>query len=265
MKKEFSFVELERDGRVGEIRLNNPAVRNAVSPKMLNGFSDALDYVENPKNGFRSLIITGQGEGFCSGAHLGAGEGVNANSIDPGAMLERDYHPLLRRLRQLPIPFLTAVNGAAVGIGMSIALMGDMVFAARSAYFMQAFVRIGLVPDGGSTWLLPRIVGLARARELSLLGDKLSAETALAWGLINRMCEDEALIDETRAVARRLAQGPTRAYLLTRKAYWESFENNYEKQIDLERNLQKEVGKTKDFLEGVTAFMEKRVPRFKGA
>jgi 2-(1,2-epoxy-1,2-dihydrophenyl)acetyl-CoA isomerase len=162
------------------------------------------------------------------------------------------------------MPIITAVNGAAAGVGMSLALMGDLVVAAKSAYFLQAFTRIGLVPDGGSTWLLPRLIGVARARELSLLAERLPAETALTWGLINRVVEDASLMDEALKLAQRLANGPTRAIAMSRKLYWESLSNTYEEQLDLERRSQEEAGRTQDFTEGVAAFLQKREAKFKG-
>ncbi|PHS69642.1 MAG: 2-(1,2-epoxy-1,2-dihydrophenyl)acetyl-CoA isomerase, partial [Alcanivorax sp.] len=155
------------------------------------------------------------------------------------------------------------VNGPAAGVGMSFALMGDMVLCARSSYFLQAFRRIGLVPDGGSTWLLPRLVGRARAMELSLLGEKLPAETALQWGLVNRVFEDDQLADETVKIARQLADGPFSLGLI-RKLYWESDDNTYEEQLNLERQMQRTAGRSKDFKEGVRAFLEKRPADFQG-
>ena len=154
-------------------------VMNAVGLEMLGGLSEAIDHVQDKVNGFRALILTGEGRGFCSGANLSSG--MSGKRLDAGAALETSYHPFLRKLRNLEMPFITAVNGAAAGVGMSFALMGDIIMASRSAYFLQAFARIGLVPDGGSTWLLPRLVGLARARELSMLAEKLPAEKALEW------------------------------------------------------------------------------------
>jgi len=156
------------------------------------------------------------------------------------------------------------VNGPAAGIGMSIALMGDMVLAARSAYFLQAFARIGLVPDGGSTWLLPRLIGLQRAKELSMLAEKLPAEQALAWGLINRVYDDAALMDEAMTLAKRLAAGPTKAFAAMRQQFWASPDNTYEQQLDLERQLQQQSGRTADFMEGVAAFLQKRPAKFTG-
>jgi 2-(1,2-epoxy-1,2-dihydrophenyl)acetyl-CoA isomerase len=182
-----------------------------------------------------------------------------------GYTLETIFHPFIRRLRDLPYPIVTAVNGAAAGAGMSVALMGDLVLCARSAYFLQAFRRIGLVPDCGSTWLLPRLIGRARAIELSLLGERLPAETALAWGLVNRVFDDEALMPETRRLAHDLANGPTVALGLIRRLYWESPENSYEQQLDLECRMQRTAGASEDFREGVTAFLEKRPAKFAGA
>jgi 2-(1,2-epoxy-1,2-dihydrophenyl)acetyl-CoA isomerase len=156
------------------------------------------------------------------------------------------------------------VNGAAAGVGMSFALMGDLVLCARSAYFLQAFRRIGLIPDGGSTWILPRLVGRARAMELSLMGEKLPAEKALEWGLVNRVFEDEELMKNAKALARDLANGPTLALGLIRRLYWESADNSYEEQLNLERQMQRRTGASTDFQEGVRAFLEKRPAKFKG-
>jgi 2-(1,2-epoxy-1,2-dihydrophenyl)acetyl-CoA isomerase len=209
------------------------------------------------------VLLTGEGRGFSAGANLG-GSGPSTKADDAGAVLETHYHPLLRRLRDLPMPIVTAVNGVAAGVGMSVALMGDMVLAARSAYFLQAFRRIGLVPDGGITWMLPRKIGMARAIELSLLGEKLPAETALAWGLVNRVHDDAELMPAARALAAELAAGPTRALVSIRKLYWASPDHSYEQQLDLERRLQREAGRTRDAREGIQAFLQKRKAEFRG-
>jgi 2-(1,2-epoxy-1,2-dihydrophenyl)acetyl-CoA isomerase len=225
----------------------------------------ALDEVENPKRGVRCLVMTGEGRGFCAGANLQRPAGdSNSGSSDAGLVLETLYHPFLRRVRNLQIPFVTAVNGAAAGVGMSFALMGDLVLCARSAYFLQAFRRIGLVPDGGSTWILPRLIGKVRAMELSLLGEKLPAETALSWGLVNRVYDDGELIDKAKTLATDLANGPTKALGLIRRLYWESLDNSYEEQLNLERQSQRIAGSSEDFREGVRAFLEKRPAKFKG-
>jgi len=211
----------------------------------------------------RCLIITGAGRGFCAGANLQP-SGREGGARDAGSVLETHYHPMLRKLRELPMPIVSAVNGAAAGVGMSIALMGDMVMCARSAYFLQAFRRIGLVPDGGSTWILPRLIGRARAMELSLMGERLPAEKALEWGLIYRVVEDAQLMAEAKKLASDLASGPTVSLSLIRKLYWDSNENTYEQQLNLERQMQRKAGSTADFNEGVRAFLEKRPAKFKG-
>ena len=259
----FDRVELDIDGGVALLTLNDPGVMNAAGEAMLDDILGALDHVEDAESNVRCLVITGAGDSFCSGANLkmrGAGKAKPA-----GVVLETHWHPLLRRLRRLHCPIITAVNGAAAGGGMSLAMTGDLVIAARSAYFLQAFRRIGLVPDVGSTWLLPRRVGLARAMELSLLGQKLPAEKALDWGLINRVVDDGQALAEAMVLAREIADGATKALGLIRSLYWDSTENTYEQQLDLEFRTQRIAGASADYREGVAAFLEKRAAKFQGA
>ena len=264
MRTDFERAHVTAHGSVAVLTLNHPEVMNAASMKMLRGMNAALDHIEAKESGFRAIVMTGEGRGFCSGANLSEPPESDGGRVGIGATLELGYHPLLRRLRDLKMPLVAAVNGAAAGVGMSIALMGDLVLAARSAYFLQAFARIGLVPDGGSTWLLPRFIGLARARELSLLAEKLPAEKALEWGLINQVHGDGALLESALKLAGRLADGPTQSLGLIRRMYWESPHNSYEAQIDLERRSQQIAGKTEDFAEGIAAFLQKRPAMFKG-
>ena len=262
MRKDFERAYVTGHDNVAVLHLNHPEVMNAASLTLVEGAALALKYIEQKDSGFRAVVITGEGRGFCSGANLSERPGSGTSAWHA---LETVYHPFLRQLRNYSMPIITAVNGAAAGVGMSLALMGDLVVAAKSAYFLQAFTRIGLVPDGGSTWLLPRLIGVARARELSLLAERLPSETALAWGLINRVVEDASLMDEALKLAQKLANGPTRAIAMSRKLYWESLSNTYEEQLDLERRSQEEAGRTQDFMEGVAAFLQKREAKFKGA
>jgi 2-(1,2-epoxy-1,2-dihydrophenyl)acetyl-CoA isomerase len=183
---------------------------------------------------------------------------------DAGARLDQLYHPFLRKLRALDFPIVTAVNGPAAGVGMSFALMGDIVMASEKAFFLQAFARIGLVPDGGATYMLPRRIGLARSLELSLLADKLPAQKALEWGLINSVHTQDELLPAATATAEKLAGGPTVALGLIRKLYWESPQNSYEEQLINERLSQTKAGASGDFMEGVVAFLQKRPAEFKG-
>ena len=259
---ELSRVRIEIDKGVAVLTLNDPAVMNAAGEPMLDDILAAMDVVEDEASGVRCLVITGAGTAFCSGANLRDRGSGKAKPV--GIVLETHWHPLLRRLRRLHCPVITAVNGAAAGGGMALALTGDIVIAARSAYFLQAFRRIGLAPDVGSTWLLPRRIGVARAMELSLLGEKLPAEKALAWGLINRVVDDGAALDEAMKVARELSEGPTKALGLIRGLYWDSTENNFEEQLDLEFRTQRMAGATADFREGVAAFLETRAAKFRG-
>ncbi len=262
---QFKHVTLDFDGAVAILKLDHPEVMNAVSMDMLGGLGEALDAIDDRRNEVRCLVMTGAGRAFCAGANLQGRDNQKPGSrSNAGVTLETGYHPFLRRLRNLHCPIVTSVNGAAAGAGMSFALMGDMILCARSAYFLQAFRRIGLVPDCGSTWLLPRLIGKARSVELSLMGERLPAEKALEWGLVNRVYDDTALMEETMKLARELAEGPTIALSLIRRLYWESSDNSFEDQLDLEQQMQRRAGAAEDFREGVTAFLEKRPAKFKG-
>jgi len=262
---QFKHVTLDFDGALAILKLDHPEVMNAVSMDMLGGLGEALDAIDDRRNEVRCLVMTGAGRAFCAGANLQGRDNQKPGSrSNAGVTLETGYHPFLRRLRNLHCPIVTSVNGAAAGAGMSFALMGDMILCARSAYLLQAFRRIGLVPDCGSTWLLPRLVGRARSVELSLMGERLPAEKALEWGLVNRVYEDAALMDETMKLAHELADGPTIALSLIRRLYWESSDNSFEDQLDLEQQMQRRAGAAEDFKEGVTAFLEKRPAKFKG-
>ncbi|MGY3590974.1 2-(1,2-epoxy-1,2-dihydrophenyl)acetyl-CoA isomerase [Bradyrhizobium sp. USDA 4350] len=253
------------DGSVAILKLDHQEVMNAVSIDMLGGLAEALDAIDDKRDEVRCLVITGAGRAFCTGANLqGRNQQQKPGKSNAGAALETAFHPFLRRLRKLHCPIVTAVNGPAAGAGMSFALMGDLILCARSSYFLQAFRRIGLVPDCGSTWLLPRLIGKARSVELSLLGERLPAEKALEWGLVNRVYDDGALMEETMKLAHDLANGPTVALSLIRKLYWDSPENTLEDQLNLEFESQRIAGRAEDFKEGVTAFLEKRPAKFTG-
>jgi 2-(1,2-epoxy-1,2-dihydrophenyl)acetyl-CoA isomerase len=262
---QFKYCTLEIEGPVAVLRMDHQEVMNAVCMDMLGGLTEALDEIEARRAEVRCVVLTGAGRAFCTGANLqGRNEQQKPGRSNAGAALETAFHPFLRRLRNLHCPLVTAVNGPAAGAGMSFALMGDMIVCARSAYFLQAFRRIGLVPDCGSTWLLPRLVGKARAIELSLIGERLPAEKALDWGLINRLHDDAVLMEEAMKLARELASGPTVALSLIRKLYWVSDENSFEDQLNLEYQSQRIAGSSEDFREGVTAFLEKRPAKFAG-
>ncbi|MEL7129636.1 MAG: enoyl-CoA hydratase/isomerase [Pseudomonadota bacterium] len=249
---------------VAVITFNDPATMNAAG---LDTVKELMRALEQSADEARCTILTGTGRGFCSGANLSAN---NMNSskggtkFDAGTALDTHYHPLIMALKEHPHPIITAVNGAAAGVGCSIALMGDIIIAAESAYFLQAFRRIGLVPDGGSTYLLPRLIGRARAMEMALMGDKIDAAKALEWGLVNEVAGDNALLEVATEKAKALAAGPTQALAMIRELIWDSADRTFDQQIHAERVAQRIAGRTSDFKEGVTAFREKRPAQFTG-
>ena len=263
----YNKIKVSAEGDVAVITLSDPATMNAASVEMGGELADALKSAAIGPNAKRAVVITGEGRGFCSGANLQMGPG--GGKVDPdgkpdaGAALETVYNPMISTIRDLPIPVVTAVNGPAAGVGCSIGLMGDLIVAGESAYFLQAFRRIGLVPDGGSTYLLPRMIGRARAMEMMLLGERIPAAQALAWGLVNRVVPDADLMSTALGLANQLASGPM-AMGLIRKAVWASLDAEWNEQLNHERQAQRVAGKTDDFREGVAAFLEKRPAAFKG-
>ena len=262
---EFDKVKLDIQDGVAVLTLNDPDAMNAVSLPMLQSLKSAFDVLEDRESGVRCLVITGEGRGFCAGANL-----KNRQPADPDdpdntvATLDVYYHPMLKRMRDFKAPIIAAVNGPAAGAGMSLAISCDFVYAARSAYFMQAFINIGLIPDAGSSYVLPRLIGKARAAKMMMLGERISAEQAAEWGMITEVLDDDALMDEVMALATRMAGGPTRAYNFIRKALSATWTNTYDQQLDLEYHLQIRASKTEDFAEGTAAFKEKRPADFKG-
>ncbi|MGC2854503.1 2-(1,2-epoxy-1,2-dihydrophenyl)acetyl-CoA isomerase PaaG [Novispirillum sp. DQ9] len=249
---------------VATITLNRPDKLNSFTAKMHEELADALKRVQKDES-VRCLLLTGAGRGFCAGQDLG--DRVVQPGDEPlniGAYLEVGYNRLVRTLASLEMPIICAVNGVAAGAGANLAFACDIVLAAKSASFIQAFCKIGLIPDSGGTWTLPRLVGHSRAMALALLGDKVPAEQAVQWGMIWKAIDDEALMTEARAMATTLATQPTKGLALIKKAIRASSTNTLDQQLDLERDLQTIAGRTADYQEGVKAFMEKRKPVFQG-
>ena len=260
----MSSILVSLDAAVLSITLNRPEKLNAFTPEMHAELRGAFSRAEDDGE-VRAVLLTGAGRGFCAGADLSQRDvSPGAAPIDLSVSLGTNYNPLVRRMRALPKPIVCAVNGPAAGAGANVALACDVVLAARSASFLQAFSRIGLLPDAGGTYFLPRLVGAARAMGLALLAEKLSAEDAERWGLIWKAVDDARLMEEASSMAKALAAGPTKGYALLKRALHASAGNSLDAQLDLERDLQREAGFSEDYREGVAAFMQKRKPAFKG-
>jgi 2-(1,2-epoxy-1,2-dihydrophenyl)acetyl-CoA isomerase len=259
----YQSILFELNEGIARLTFNRPERLNSFTGEMHAEVRAALGRTKDA--GARVLVITGAGRGFC------AGQDLNDRAVAPGSAapdlaesIEKNYKPLVLKLRELPMPVIAAVNGVAAGAGANIALACDLVIAARSASFVQAFVKLGLVPDSGGTWFLPRLLGPARALGLAMLGEKLPAEQAAAWGLIWRCVEDTELTAVVDALAAQLAQAPTRGLARTKQAIYEGLTRTLAQQLDIERDYQGELGHSSDYAEGVAAFIAKRAPQFTG-
>ncbi|MEN0652033.1 MULTISPECIES: enoyl-CoA hydratase-related protein [Hyphobacterium] len=257
-----AHILVERHGDVAVVRFNRPERMNAMAARTVAELRAALNEIGDA----RSVLLTGGDRAFSSGADLASGDPVPAdeNGPDLGATLEQGYNPLLLTIRDLPVPIVAAVNGPAAGVGCSLALACDLIVAGESAYFLQAFTRIGLVPDGGAAFLLTSGAGKARALEAMLLAEKIPSRTALDWGLVNRVVPDATVEQTGLEIAARLAAGPTFALGRTRRAAWSALQSGFEDHLACERRDQRDAGRTADFAEGVAAFLEKRPANFHG-
>ncbi len=259
----YETIVFEVEAGLARLTLNRPDKLNSFNTAMHAEVREALGRLAG--EGARVLVLTGAGRGFCAGQDLGdRAVAPGAQGVDLGESIERNYRPLILGLRALPMPVVAAVNGVAAGAGANIAFACDIVIAARSATFIQSFSKLGLVPDSGGTWTLPRLAGTARALGLAMLGDKLPAEQAAQWGMIWKCVDDDELAGTVAALARQLAQAPTRGLARTKEAIYGSGLRSLAEQLDVERDLQRELGWSSDYAEGVAAFMEKRAPRFTG-
>ncbi len=260
----YNTIEFAIADGVATLTLNRPKSLNSFNTEMFEEIRATLKQVKDDPAA-RCLLLTGTGRGFCAGQDLSDRSVAPGEQLpDLGASVENNYNPLIRTIKGLQIPVVCAVNGVAAGAGASLVLACDLVFAARSASFVQAFCRLGLIPDSGSTWHLPRLVGHARAMGLALLGDKLSAEQAEQWGLIWKCVDDDKLMEEAGGMARHLATQPTFGLAMIKRAINASYTNTLDQQLDLERDCMRLGGRSEDYREGVAAFMEKRKPVFKG-
>ena len=256
------MIRTARDGDVLTITLNRPERLNAATPEMFDEIGRVIDNLD----GARAVLIHGEGRGFCSGADLAArGERPLTGGEGAYAALTGSFNPTMLKLSRLPVPIVTAVNGPAAGIGCSLALAGDFCIAGTSAYFLQAFVNIGLVPDGGASWMLARLIGKARATEMMLLGERIHGPKAAEWGLIHKSVADEVVLDEARTLAARLAAGPTIALGLMRRGLAEALDGDYAAALLREAENQRTAGSTADAMEGAASFLMKRKAVFRGA
>jgi 2-(1,2-epoxy-1,2-dihydrophenyl)acetyl-CoA isomerase len=258
----YETIRVDRDGPLLTITLNRPERLNAMPPQM----ADELGMAFYDLGDARAVLITGEGKGFCSGADLSARDAASAVTGKGGShrALNNHYNPAISHLIRAEVPVICAVNGPAAGVGCSLALAADFTIAAKSAYFLQAFVNIGLVPDGGSTWLLTRAIGRARATRMMMLGEKISASQAEEWGLIYSCVEDADLMTEARALAEKLANGPTVAYATMKRNIATALDQNLQMVLLAEAEGQRIAGATKDAMEGGLAFLQKRKAEFKG-
>lgn len=256
---QYETILYEIDADIARITLNRPGVMNGLNGQMR---LDLLHAIRHAPDAARAIVITGAGRGFCSGQDLGDARRIS--DMDLERTLREEYEPLLRAIHDCPLPTLAAVNGPAAGAGANLALACDVVIAAQSAVFIQAFARIGLVPDAGGTYWLPRQTGFAKAMGAALFADAITADQADAWGMIWQSVPDDAFAATIQARAAHLAQGPTRTYALIKQALRASFDNSFDAQLDLEARMQGKAGRTRDFTEGVMAFLEKRPAKFEG-
>ncbi|MDG2230158.1 MAG: enoyl-CoA hydratase-related protein [Paracoccaceae bacterium] len=256
---EYQTLIVDIKDNIGCIRLNRPDVMNALNTQMRAEIADAVTRIA-PQ--VRVVVLTGTGRAFCSGQDLG--DRSNAAQVDMERTLRDEYEPMLRAITNCPVPTITALNGAAAGAGANLALAADVVIAAKSSYLMQAFTRIGLIPDAGGTYIMPRAMGMAKAMGAALFAEKITAEQADKWGLIWEAVDDDAFKAQWMARAAQLASGPTLAYSHLKQALRASTENSFDEQLALEAKLQNICGQSRDFKEGVLAFTEKREAKFEG-
>ncbi|HMN51307.1 MAG TPA: enoyl-CoA hydratase-related protein [Xanthobacteraceae bacterium] len=263
MSAKYENIRFEVAGSVATLALARPDRLNAINAGMHPEIRDALDRVEADGN-VRCLVLTGDGRAFCSGQDLTERNVDDPSKLDAGEALGKHYNPLVLRLASFPVPTIAAVNGPAAGAGANLALACDIILMARSAYLQQAFARIGLVPDAGGTWFLPRLVGLKRALGMALFADRIPAEDCERMGIAWKVFDDDIFSGEVAKHAAILAAGPTLAYRLAKQALMASGGNDLAAQLEIERDAQRQAGRSDDFMEGVKAFREKRLPRFEG-
>lgn len=254
---DFKCIEFEIKNNVAYIRLNQPEILNAMSADMGQEIMTAL---EEGVRRARAIVLTGNGRAFCSGANLGGGGSVDISdpNRDMGIRLEYLFNPMFLKIRDLPVPFITSVKGPAVGFGCALALMGDIIITGESAFFLQSFCNIGLVPDGGAAYLLSKSIGRVKAMELMLLGERYPASQAYADGLVTQLVSDKKLDSTTQSLAEKLATGPSTSLRLIRQSAWAALDSSFPDQLARERNLQRDAGRSSEFVEGVAAFREKR-------